>query len=226
MRLALLTHTAALLVCLLFLFLGDVVAARKPKPAATLPLRQSRYDRFLQKVFDKADTDADGRMTLTETYEWILRFYIVINRKAPVNPPTLRQVKNLIQLTDDNRDNYITQEEFRDLAEICARRAGVRIVAIRFIQMIIAPLLAEGTLQWLKQQTWLYEKVVVPYVPERFIPRITKPVVGRTVLMILFVSQLGRIVMEIINDMLDERLNRRIQAEERQKAAAKKKGRR
>jgi len=223
MRLPLLIHGIAV-VYLLFLCVGDVVATRKARSAVAAPLtqRQSRYDRFLQKVFDKADTDADGRMTLTETYEWVLRLYIVINREAPVNPPTMTQIKNLIKLTDGNRDEYITHEEFRGLAEICARRAAVRIVANKFIQLFVAPFLAEGTLRWLKEQTWLYEAVVVPLVPERFIPIVTNQVMGRTVLMVLFVSNLGRIVMGFVNDVLDERVNRRINAEEQRNAAGKK----
>ena len=232
MRITILTHVAALL-CLLFLSSGGVAAAKKAKSAAVprpprrsglLIPRQTRYDRFLEKAFDQADTNEDGRMTLAETYEWVLRLYIQINRQAPIDPPTMTQVKILVKATDDNHDNYISQEEFRDLAEICARRAAVRVAANKFITLIVAPLLAEGLLGWFKRQAWLYETLVVPYAPERFIPVITNPVIGRTVLMVILVSTLGRTVMEFVNDLLG---GNRIEAEEEQKAAAsKKKGRR
>ena len=190
-----------------------------------LPLRKSRYDRFLEKVFEQADTDKDGRLTINDTYEWVLRLYIQINRKAPCNPPTLGQVKRIVHLMDTDRDNSINHDEFRDLADLFFQRAGVRIAANRFIKIVVAPLLAESLLQWIKKQAWLYEKIVVPYMPPSIIPIVTNVQLGRVVCMISLMISLGGFIMEVVDDVLDDQiedLERRVEKQKQQKARRKK----
>ena len=212
---------AAVLICLSTLvavcsFL-PCAAAAKPKPKATPPPpthhRRTHYDRFLDSVFEQADTNNDGRMTLTETYEWVLRLYVKMNRQAPVNPPTYAQVKRIHALMDDDNSNSIGQDELRELAEFFVGRATVRVVVSKIIKLVVAPLAAEALLRWFQKQDQLYEAVVVPYVPERLIPIVTNPVIGRTVLMILIMTTLGGMLMELVNDILDSRLEQKEAAE-------------
>lgn len=188
--------------------------------------RMSPYERFLQSVFDKADVDNDGKMSLTETYEWVLRFYVQINRNAPINPPTLHQVQRLIRVMDTDGNNSINRTEFRALAEILWQRAAARVAAHKFVTMIVAPLFAEAVLQWFQHQTWLYEKYVVRYVPRRLVPIVTNTVLGRTVLIVLWMSTLGNFIMEAVNDYLDERIEKREAEEEAAERELKNKGRR
>lgn len=201
------------------LLLSPSLAFRPPKKATILVQDDGsegtskqptgRYERFLQSVFESADTDKDGKMTLTETYQWVLRLYIQINRQAPINPPTMSQLERIVDVMDTDGDDSIGKEDFRALAELLWRRAGARIAANKIITVVIAPLLAEWTLQWFKQQVWLYETVVVPYVPERFAHIVTNPVLGRTILVVAFVSTLGGFIMELVNDLLDKQIERR-----------------
>ena len=208
-------------------FLPCHASAGRPSPptpnkAALTPprRRKTRYDRFLDSVFAKADTDKDGRMSITETYEWVLQLYVKLNRQAPINPPTLAQVKRIHALMDDDRSNHIGQDEFRDLAEFFVGRATVRVVGFKIIRLVVAPLTAEALLRWFQKQDALYQAIVEPYVAPRLIPVITNPVIGRTILMILTMMTLGGVVMEAINDFLDHHLEQKEAAEMEAMAAA------
>jgi hypothetical protein len=184
----------------------------------------SRYDRFLQNVFTHADSNSDGRIALNETYEWVLRLYVQINRQAPINPPTMAQVERLVAVMDKNQDSTIGQDEFRALANLFVRRAAVRVAANKILTLLVAPLLAEGLLQWIKRQAWLYHQVVVPYVRDTWIPTVTNPILGRTVLMVALVSTLGGVIMGWVNDVLDWQVSRGEAREAARKIEQSKKG--
>jgi hypothetical protein len=188
------------------------------------PLRPStgRYQRFLEKVFEQADVDKDGRMTFTETYEWVLRLYVQINRHAPINPPSWAQVQRVVDVMDTDHSRFIAPEEFRALAEIFVRRAAARVVANKIVTLLVAPLLAEVLLRWFQRQDWLYDMVLVPFVPALAWPILTNPILGRTILMAILVSTLGGFVMGQLNNFLDHQIDRReAKALEREVAAAK-----
>jgi hypothetical protein len=191
--------------------IGRGGGAATPSRSTILPsprFGMSRYDRFLQNVFTHADSNSDGRMTLSETYEWVLRLYVQINRQAPINPPTMAQVERLVAVMDKNQDASIGQEEFRALANLFVQRAAVRVAANKILTLFAAPLLAEALLQWIKHQAWLYDQVVVPYVRDAWIPTVTNPILGRTVLIVALVSTLGGMVMGWVNDVLDWQVTR------------------
>ena len=68
----------------------------------------------------------------------------------------------------------------------------------------------------------MYQAVVEPYVAERFIPLVTNLVIGRTILMIIVGATLGGVVLEFVDDLLDDHIERK-EAEEMAAEAAKKK---
>ena len=169
---------------------------------ATSSITTSRFDRFIQKVYDNADTNHDGTISLEEAYELVLKLYIYINRQAPVNPPSRTQVHRLFDVSDRNRNQRISRDEFTELASLLGQRALVRIVTCKLLTMVAAPILAEYTAQYLSDQAWLPE-LAARVVPERLLPVVTSENFGRTVLIVLFVSTMGKAVMNMVNVVLD-----------------------
>ena len=45
-----------------------------------------------ERLFLGADLDSDGVLSLNEVYELVLKFYIDVNRRAPIPPPSRQQV--------------------------------------------------------------------------------------------------------------------------------------
>ena len=197
--------------------LGWAVQARKGPGKASLPVvdpscrRGNRYERYFEKVFERADVDHDGRMTLTETYEWVLRLYVQINRQAPINPPTMAQVQRVVDVMDTDHSRYISNAEFRALAEVFLRRAAARVVANKLVILFAAPILAEFLLRWFQEKDvfgW-FSELVVPFVPDNLLALLINPVVGRTILIAILVSTLGGFVMGQVNEFLDRQIDRR-----------------
>jgi hypothetical protein len=201
-----------MMMSLLFMSSCPCVYSTKPVVAVPRQTRPSRYERYLEKVFAESDNDQDGRMTLTETYEWVLRLYIRINQDAPIKPPTLAQVQRIVSVMDTDRSQSISKSEFRALAEIFVRRAAVRVAANKAVTLLVAPLMAEACLRKIQTQTWLYDCVVVPYVPIFLVPWVTNPVLGRTALIAVFVSTFGGLVTRRLNLFLDRQIERRERA--------------
>lgn len=183
---------------------GEVVYSATKK-ALSNSSPQSGFDRVIGRVFDGADTNKDGRICFPECYELVLKVYIRLNRRGPINPPSQRAVRRLFHDKDANHNGAISRVEFTSLAHVLGRRAVYRLAAHKFVNMVCAPILAEYTVRQLRDKPWL-PKIARVVVPRRFekrmLPVVTSQSFGRTVLLVMFVSTLGNVVSGGVNWVL------------------------
>jgi len=180
-----------------------------PKRRRFLPFfrpRPSRLEKFVDKLFDNADTNHDGTVDLTETYEMVLQMYVKLNRSAPIPPPTREKVYRIFRASDTDRNDRISREEFTSLAKTLGRRAMTRLVAHKVVTLIGAPLLTTEIVQILRTQPFV-EKRLHKYaaflIPDRLEAELMSASFVRTALIILFVATLGNITIGIVNFLLD-----------------------
>jgi len=168
--------------------------------------RPSKFNQVINKIFDDADTNNDGTINMSEFYELVLKLYVQINRKAPLDPPTRETATKLFQHYDKDRSNAITKDEFTALATRLGQRAFIRIATFQIFKILVSPLLAEYLVRKLTGKEWL-QGLALFIVPDPFeekvIPIISSPTFGRTVLIILFMSTLGKAALAIVNMILD-----------------------
>ena len=176
---------------------------RKPQPTAK---KSSNFDRFVNKLFDDADTNQDGSVSFSEAYEMILKLYVRLNRRAPIPPPTRKKVLILYLDADLSKNNRLDREEFRGLAKTAARRALSRLVAHKVVKWFCAPLLAEYLVRTLASKQWpenLAKAIIPNGLHEKVLPVVTSKSFCRTVLIVAFVVSLGNLVLGIVNWILD-----------------------
>mmetsp|Transcript_28039 Transcript_28039/g.41410 ORF Transcript_28039/g.41410 Transcript_28039/m.41410 type:complete len:230 (+) Transcript_28039:34-723(+) len=168
--------------------------------------RQSQFHKVVQKIFDDADTNHDGKINQSEFYELVLKLYLKINRKAPINPPSRESATQLFRYYDKDKSNTITRDEFVALATRLGQRAFIRIATFQVFKMLVSPLLAEYLVRKLAGKAWL-NRLAAAIVPDRFegkvIPIISSATFGRTILIILFMSTLGKTALVTVNMILD-----------------------
>ena len=164
---------------------------------------------ILDKIFDGADTNHDGSVNFSEVYELVLKFYISINRQAPVPPPSKKRVLQLFLNADTSQNNRLSREEFQGLANLLAGGAVVRVTAHKLVTLVGAPLLAE-TLMHTFTGAGILKRVANFLVPNgykaKILPIITSHAFCRTVLVIVLVSTLGNVVLDCVNWVLHLRL--------------------
>jgi len=184
------------------------LATKKASPSESASVadsnRNGHYHRTLDKIYDHADTDKDGKMTFTECYEMLLKFYIELNRQAPIPAPNRKTVHTLFREFDLNDNRRISRDEFTALANVLVGRAAARLSSFKFLQMVVAPLtafailrfveanFAEGLAKWAQQN-----------IPEQLVPLATNKDVWRAVVIVLCVSQLGKRVLDLVDWWLD-----------------------
>jgi len=159
-------------------------------------------ERFLDKVFDQADTNKDGTVDIAETYEMVLQLYLKLNRQAPIPPPSRATVLQFFRESDVDGNRRISRDEFGRLARIIGRRAMFRLVAHKMVTLLGAPLLAEYTLRRLIGRPHLHAWAA-RVLPERYLGTLTSVTLWRTVLIVLFVASMGNIVLGIVDFLLD-----------------------
>jgi hypothetical protein len=178
----------------------------KRSSSLTIVLKKSKFDRFLEKLFDDADTNRDGSIAFAEVYELVLKMYIKINNQAPIPPPSRKKVLQLYLDADTSNDDRLTKDEFKGLAKTLGRRALSRLVAHKLVTLVGAPILAEYLVRTLAGKEWLprmAEGLVPKRFHERLLPAIKSRVFCRTVLIVVLVETLGNIVIFIVNWVLD-----------------------
>lgn len=186
---------------------SSAISAPNGTPTPVAASRSNPYDRFIQKIYNNADTNHDGSIAFEEAYVMVLKLYIEINRQAPINPPSRSKVQRLFNLSDKNRNNRIQRDEFTQLANLLARRALARIVTCKMISLVGAPIVANYLVEVLSEQEWL-PQLAESIVPEPLLPTVTSPAFGRTVLIVIFLQTLGKTVMNTVNILLDWALPR------------------
>ena len=176
-------------------------------PSTLSVLNQSRFDRFLTKLYDGADVDHNGSISGDELYLLVLKLYIHLNRQAPIPPPSREQINRLYRRADTNHNNKITRDEFNMLAKMIGRRASLRLIAHKCITLFCAPLLAEYVVRELsKHKEYLHslaETIVPNPLHNKVLPIVTSRSFCRTIVLIAFIVSLGNLVLNIVNWFLD-----------------------
>ncbi|CAJ1966597.1 unnamed protein product [Cylindrotheca closterium] len=171
-------------------------------PETTIQVSKSRFERYIDKVFASADSNKDGKINFTEVYELVLKIYVQLNRQAPVPPPSRETVMKVYQKSDENKDEYLTREEFEVVVKEVSERAFVRVAIMKLMKVVGAPLLAEYLIRTLAEKEWPSE-LVTTLVPaqyqEKVWPIISSRSFWRSVLIILGVAFLGHFVLGIVD---------------------------
>ena len=210
--------------------LSTSVLHNKPRKVRKTPLRsskqttgigtqalseaaKSRYIRFvsrerlIDKIFDEADTNHDGSVDFDEVYELVLKILIAVNRKVPIPPPSRQHAMKLFINADRTHNNKLSREEFRGLANLMIRRLVLRVIAHKLVTVVGAPVLTELVLRASIGIDWL-PKLATNLVPKpwekRLLPVLLSSTFWRTVLLVIFVSTLGNLVIETFNWVLDK----------------------
>jgi hypothetical protein len=204
---------------LLLLSLTNVSSAiKRPKPRSvsakpsqeqsstlSIPVPKSRSERYIDNVFENADSNHDGSINFVEVYELVLKIYIQLNREAPIPAPTREDVMQVYQKSDKNRDNSLTRDEFQTLVKTISRDAFFRVAGFKLVKLIGAPLLTEYLIRTLSGKQWLLD-LAEAIIPNRFhekvMPVITSSAFCRAALLVLFVMFLGHIVLDIVDMFL------------------------
>ena len=176
--------------------------------------------RWTEQVFDAADLNKDGSMTLDEVYELTLKLYIMVNRQAPIPPPSRETVHALFSVTDSDRTGTLDREEFLPLATLLLERALSRVVAFKMVTLVGAPLLTEYVVHWWTQEhrPWLSRLVSRVVTNPHYLNIITSKGFCRTLLLVLFISTLGNLVLSLVDGLLQLWLQHQQQRQRQQES--------
>ncbi|KAL3942171.1 MAG: hypothetical protein SGBAC_003596 [Bacillariaceae sp.] len=174
-------------------------------PNMMMVVSKSRFERYIDKVFANADSNKDGMINFSEVYELVLKIYVQLNRQAPVPPPTKETVMQIYKKSDKNDDKYLTRDEFEVLVKAVSETALVRVVVMKLLKIVGAPLLAEYLIRTLSGKEWL-SNLATSLVPaqyqEKVLPVIASRPFWRAALIVFFVISLGHIVLGIVDTIL------------------------
>lgn len=179
--------------------LGGSSAAGKAKKAA-----KEWFSDHAAKLFKEADLNQDGTLSLTEVYELVLKFYIVVNRKAPIPPPTRQRVLTLLRKADKDNSGNLDQKEFERLLSTLYARASSRVLTHKLMSNVCAPFLAIGVADFIKGQVGLLDtiwSVVPPQTPQVVVNALSEEKTWIALLAAVFSKQLLSAAMEAVDRM-------------------------
>jgi len=185
------------------------LSIERPRQTATPLKTSSRWDRYLNSVFQRADQNKDGSISLDEAYELVLLFYIKLNQQAPIPPPSKDKVKSLYDQADWSHNRRLNGEEFNALASRLAARGTTRLAAHKFVTVVVAPIVANYAVNLLSASKHFarvreeYTIFVQKYVPKKLTSTLISKEFWKTVLTILAVIQLGNLVLGVVNWWMD-----------------------
>lgn len=172
-------------------------------------ISKSSFERYIDKIFEDADHNQDGTINFSEVYELVLKFYVNLNRQAPVPPPSRETVMRVYKKSDKNRDKSLTRDEFEILVKTVSKRAFLRVGSFKVVKMLGAPLLAEYLIRTFAGKKWV-SKVATTLIPERYrekvLPIISSKAFCRGALLVLLVSFLGNFTLGAVDMILAMKL--------------------
>jgi len=180
--------------------------SRKPRK------RTSRWDRYLTRLYQEADLNKDGRISFDECYERLLLFYVKLNRRAPIPPPSRAKILRLYTEADYDKTKSPSEEEFKELASTLASRGATRVLAHKLVTMILGPWLATTTVEYLATTESLepfrqvLQETAESNIPGRMAGLAETKSFWKTVVLIITVSRLGNFVLEGVNWYMDRNL--------------------
>lgn len=167
----------------------------------------NKIDDFIEDTFDKADTNGNGRISASETYDLVLQIYLKINRQAPINPPSREKAALIFDNADKDQNGDIDRAEFKRLMAILLSRASTRLVAHKFFTLVGAPFLAWELTGFLSDKVGLLNWVATKLIAEQqYLETVTNEGFWQTVFTVLFVSTLGDTILTKTSSIYDKLL--------------------
>ena len=159
-------------------------------------------DNYIDGVFDKADINRDGSISIDEVYELVLLIYIKLNRQAPISPPSRAKIIELFTKFDTKKDGRLNSDEFKQFALIGVSRASAKVLSHKLLTFMVAPMLAWKLVKVFprKEQLGQISKV---WLPEKYLNTVLSESFWNMGLTILFVSTLGDFAIHISDYLFD-----------------------
>lgn len=125
------------------------------------------WSKHAAKLFQEADLNKDGTLDMGEVYDLVLKFYIDINRTAPIPPPSRSKVLTLLRKSKSDKDNSgtIDEQEFERLLATLYGVASSRVVAHKIVSNVVAPLAAVAAFDFLKGSLGIDWTGLLGYLP-------------------------------------------------------------
>lgn len=160
------------------------------------------FSAYVTKLFNEADTNKDGTLNPQEVYELVLKFYITVNRQAPIRPPSRKRVMILLDKVDKSKNGGLEIDEFRRLLTTLYARGGSRVGAHKLVSLFVAPVGAISLVNMIKGRPYLidlFTKGIPVGCPEKMIETLTKESLWVTVFTVAFVTQLAKMALSFVD---------------------------
>ena len=157
---------------------------------------------YVTKLFNEADSNHDGAISPDEVYDLVLKFYVKVNRQAPVPAPSRERVMTLFNNADVTHSGKLDIHEFRRLVRTLYARVSSRIVAFKVVKILFAPILAIRLVDMLKGTPiviGLFDKVIHETTPGWIGEVVAKETVWSSVFTLLCVIGLGNTALSVID---------------------------
>ena len=169
---------------------------------ADLNIFGNEYDKFLDNLFDSADTNHDGSVSKDEIFELVLYMYIKINTQAPVPPPTRAKVNKMFSKADITHNNRLSRAEFKKLMKLLIKRALPRFLFAKIMKMIVAPILALTTVNKLTGNVDMLVDIAEKF-PRGVANILENSDVWKVALTVFFIITGVKVVLGIVDTILD-----------------------
>lgn len=176
---------------------GKRIIAALPKGWGT----RKRIETYIHRLFNEADSNKDGTVSLDEVYTLVLKLYVKLNRNAPVEPPSEQTVLTLFGKADQNKNNRLDNDEFLQLMLVIYGRAAVRVAIHKALRLFVAPLLAMQSAAYVTNSP--VTTFIADWVPDRLGGMLRSEKFWTTSLVVFFMSTLGNILMGLTVCALD-----------------------
>ena len=108
----------------------------------------SHYSKLLAHIYNQTDMDQDGTLSFDDCYERILYFYVHLNRRAAIEPPTRAFLAHLYETAGWRpATKRLTLDEFSQLAHTLLGQAGTRFLVYKVISLLLAPTIAAAVVK-------------------------------------------------------------------------------